>query len=171
MMKLCIKTTTGVAIMTVIFPPKFAERENITLEELNAFADNEVARWSAANPGQYISHREIAESDIPPDRSKRHLWADITDSPGIDILPDPGPPIPSIVSPYQARAALADIGLLDDVEALMANPATPKKAKLAWTHAQEFRRDSPTVLAMSAQLGLTEEQLDALFIAAAQITA
>lgn len=79
--------------------------------------------------------------------------------------------VPSIVSPYQARAALDDIGLLDDVETLMLNPGTPKKAKLAWQHAQEFRRDSPTVLVMSAQLGITEAQLDALFLAASQITA
>jgi len=87
------------------------------------------------------------------------------------IFAKPVAPIPHTVSPYQARAALDDIGLLDEVETLLTNPATPKKAKLAWLHAQEFRRDSPTVLAMSAQLGLTEEQLDALFIAAAQITA
>jgi len=85
-MKICIKTTTGVAIMTVISPPELE-----LAEELTAFADNEVARWSAANPGKYISHREIAAADIPADRSKRHLWADITDSPGIDILPEPEP--------------------------------------------------------------------------------
>jgi len=106
MMKLCIKTPTGVAIMTVVFPHEFTEREDITLEELNTFADNEVARWSAANPGKYISHREITDADIPTDRLKRHLWADITDLPCIDILPDPEP---TREDKKKARQELVDV--------------------------------------------------------------
>jgi len=81
------------------------------------------------------------------------------------------PFIPFSVSRFQARAALHLAGLLDDVEALMAAPDTPALAKLAWADAQEFKRNSPTMLAMAAELGLTETQLDELFTVAAGIEA
>jgi hypothetical protein len=75
------------------------------------------------------------------------------------------------VSRFQARAALHLSGLLETVEAMMAAPETPALAKLAWADAQEFKRNSPTVLSLSASLGLTEAQLDALFTTAAGIDA
>lgn len=79
--------------------------------------------------------------------------------------------IPQSVSRFQARAALHLSGLLETVEAMMAAPETPALAKLAWADAQEFKRNSPTVLSLSASLGLTEAQLDALFTTAAGIDA
>jgi 2-hydroxychromene-2-carboxylate isomerase len=75
------------------------------------------------------------------------------------------------VSRFQARAALHNAGLLPQVEALMGSEATPALARLAWQDAQEFRRDSPTVMAMAQALGLNEAALDDLFVAAAQIAA
>lgn len=50
-----------------------------------------IQKWIAANPGKYVSHREITEADIPADRSKRHLWRDNQPGPQIDIDPDPPP--------------------------------------------------------------------------------
>ena len=79
--------------------------------------------------------------------------------------------VPRIVSAFQARAALLRVGLLDEVEAIMADPETPREAVLAWEYATEFRRDSATVAAIAQQLGLDEAQLDALFIEAAGIVA
>ena len=79
--------------------------------------------------------------------------------------------VPQVVSRFQARAALHLAGLLETVEAMMAAPETPALAKLAWADAQEFKRNSPTVLSLSASLGLTEAQLDALFTTAAGIDA
>ena len=75
------------------------------------------------------------------------------------------------VSRFQARAALLNAGLLDQVEAMMAAPETPTLARLAWADAQEFLRESPTVLSMGAALGLDSAQLDALFAEAATINA
>ena len=99
------------------------------------------------------------------------------------IDPPPGPgyfwdgqwtaypaPIP-VVSRFQAKAALAGVGLLDTAEAMMADPATPVIARIAWQDAMEFRRDSPTLLAMGAQLGMTDAQLDQLFEVARGIEA
>lgn len=90
----------------------------------------------------------------------------------IAAIPPPAPPlIPQSVSRFQARAALHLAGLLETVETMMALPETPALAKLAWADAQEFKRNSPTVLSLSASLGLTEAQLDALFTTAAGIDA
>lgn len=75
------------------------------------------------------------------------------------------------ISPFQARGALLAAGLLEQVEALMADPQTPEIARLAWQHAQEFRRSSPTIAAMAAALGLSDEQVDTLFAAAQGIEA
>ena len=84
--------------------------------------------------------------------------------------PEPDPPAtPQVVSRFQARAALMDAGLLADVE-LAVGRAGPL-IQLAWAEAVEWRRDSPTITAIGAALGLSPEALDDLFRAAAQITA
>lgn len=87
------------------------------------------------------------------------------------LRPVPVPTVPQFVSRFQARAALHLAGLLDDVEALMTAPDTPALAKLAWTDAQEFERQSPTIAALAGAVGLTEQDIDALFITAAGIKA
>lgn len=79
--------------------------------------------------------------------------------------------VPPVVSRFQARAALHLAGLLDDVEALMSAPDTPALAKLAWADAMEFERQSPTIAALAGAVGLTEQDIDALFITAAGIKA
>lgn len=79
--------------------------------------------------------------------------------------------VPFKVSRFQAKAALFQAGLLDQVEALMASPDTSAIYKLAWVEAQDFERRSPTVNALGAALGITSEQMDQLFITAAGITA
>lgn len=42
--------------------------------------------------------------------------------------------------------------------------------RLAWAEAGEFRRDSSAIAALAAALGLTDAQVDDLFMAAAAIT-
>lgn len=88
------------------------------------------------------------------------------------VAPPPQPtPVPPEVSRFQARAALLQAGLLDDIEAYMADPATDPFVKLAWQDAQVFKRNSPTVLSLQPLLGLTDGQLDDLFRFAATISA
>ncbi len=74
-----------------------------------------------------------------------------------------------VVSRFQARAALLNAGLLDAVETAVSQ--ADGITKLAWSDAQEFRRNSPTIAALASVVGLTDDQLDALFTAAAQIQA
>ena len=87
-----------------------------------------------------------------------------------DVVP-PAPVVPEAVTRFQARAALAQAGLLDGVNAMIEHPDTPLIVRLAWADALEFRRRSPTVLSLSGALGMSSAQLDELFISAAQIEA
>ena len=76
-----------------------------------------------------------------------------------------------VVSPFQARGALKLAGLLDQVEQVMADPATDDMTRLAWQTASEFRRLSPTVDAIAQKMNLTDEQVDSLFVSAGTIEA
>jgi hypothetical protein len=83
----------------------------------------------------------------------------------------PPPPVPTIVTRFQARAALVQAGYFIQIDDFMA--ALPKTdiRRMAWEDATEFDRTSTTLLAMQQMLGLTEIDLDSLFIAAASIQA
>jgi hypothetical protein len=81
--------------------------------------------------------------------------------------PAPVTPVPPSISPAQARLALLGAGLLDQVEAAVAG--ADLATHIAWAQATSIERDSPTVAALSAALGLSAAQLDALFIAGAAI--
>jgi hypothetical protein len=86
---------------------------------------------------------------------------------GFTDPPAPPAPVPQSVTPYQARVALLGAGLLDAVNAAVeqAGGAT----KIAWEYATGIERGSPFIAAMQGGLGLSSAQVDALFIAAAQV--
>jgi len=71
------------------------------------------------------------------------------------------------VTPRQARLALNAAGLLDQVEATIS--AADKPTQLTWEYAVEFRRDDPLINGLGAQLGLTDAQIDALFVTASTL--
>lgn len=92
-------------------------------------------------------------------------------------LPEPEDPLirereGMVVSRFQAKAALLQVGLLSQVEMLLAGGADPL-AQLAWNEAQEFQRNSPTItyLASHPSIGLSATDLDNLFRLAATIRA
>lgn len=72
-------------------------------------------------------------------------------------------------TPFQGKAALFQAGLLDDVEALIADAATDTLTKLAWANAVEWKRMSPMILSLATALELSPTQVDDLFKAAANI--
>ena len=88
-----------------------------------------------------------------------------------NIIPyvPPPPEIPYSVTPFQAKAAMYEAGLLDSVLAIIEDPNTSFLTKLAWQNVTEFTRDSPLLNGLAQTLGLTSEEVDALFIAAFQI--
>ena len=75
-------------------------------------------------------------------------------------------PIPTVTA-FQAKVILQRRGLFDAAETIAT--AAGGETLFAWDRAQEWRRDSPTILHLAAALGLSDDELDALFIEAAQI--
>jgi len=69
-MKIVIKTTNGVSIMTLVNDADEAEA---------------IEKWKLVNPEQYVSHRQMPDSAIPTDRTFREAWSDTTPELTIDI--------------------------------------------------------------------------------------
>lgn len=70
-------------------------------------------------------------------------------------------PIPTVINMAQARLALYQSGLLEQVDALIAG--MPEEAKIEWQFRQTVERTHPLVDALAAALPLTSQQLDDLF--------
>ena len=122
--------------------------------------DRPFTRGDINYPAEWLRNMTVAE---------REAW-------GLVELPEPIPPetpaaptVPRIVTPLQGRVALQHFNLLTTIEAAVASHPDPK-VKIAWEYATEFNRDSPTVLALSAALGITEAQLDEIFTFASGVT-
>lgn len=77
------------------------------------------------------------------------------------------PPVPQSITPLQAKLQLLEMELLDEVEAMV---ATDRKISLYWNEALEIRRDHATLLAMVGALGLTDAQVDEMFIEASKLS-
>lgn len=107
--------------------------------------------------------RNVIITDLEPYASLITQWEQWTP-------PPPGiPTAPTVVSRFQAKAALHQAGLLEQIQALMADPATPFLTRLAWEEAQEFSLDSPALQAAAAALGIDAESLSMFFVSAATI--
>ena len=76
-------------------------------------------------------------------------------------------PVPQQVTMRQARLALLNAGLLDDVEMLIA--AAGRAAQLEWEYATVVDRSGPIVSAVQQQKALTDAQIDDLFREAAKL--
>lgn len=89
--------------------------------------------------------------------------------PHYPVVPTPGAHIPDVVSMRQGRLALLAAGLLDHVETAINSLDEPDKtkARIEWEYAQEMRRDYPWVIQLATAVGITESQIDELFVAAA----
>lgn len=82
-------------------------------------------------------------------------------------------PVPQAVSRAQGKAALIQQGLWSAVQGFVAGIEDPTQralADVALNDTQEWRRDSPFLTTAAAALGWTDDALDALFVAAAEIT-
>ena len=76
------------------------------------------------------------------------------------------PVIPTELTAYQARAVLDDFGLLEQIEKAM--PTLDKKVQIAWEYAISFKRNHPFIQSLISTFGITEEQLDQMFIKGSQ---
>lgn len=86
---------------------------------------------------------------------------------GTELPPRPQR-IPREIPNWRAKVILAQMGLLPTVEAAIAALPDPDStvASLAWNGDAKLARHGKTVLGLAAALGLSNAQLDGLFIAA-----
>ena len=76
-------------------------------------------------------------------------------------------PVPQQVTMRQARLALLNAGLLDNVEVVVA--AAGREAQLEWEYAAVVDRSNPAIAAVQQQQGMTDAQIDDLFREAAKL--
>lgn len=98
-------------------------------------------------------------------------WLDDSPKPTeaeLDALTPPAP-IPQTVSRFQARAALLQAGKLAEAEAVVSQADVI--TQLAWAEATEWKRSSPAINTLAEAIGLTQDDIDDLFRAAAEIEA
>lgn len=76
--------------------------------------------------------------------------------------------VPRSITRRQFKLALLGMDLLDEVETAIA-ASTDRALQISYNDALDFERNNPLVLAMSAMLGKTEAELDALFIAGSKL--
>lgn len=84
-----------------------------------------------------------------------------------EVPPQP-PVVPQQIQMWQARAILSRAGLLGSVDQAV-KAATNPEIEIAWEYAPHVVRNSAFVSAMAGALGLTDEQIDNLFIEGAKI--
>lgn len=84
---------------------------------------------------------------------------------------DPINVVPQRVTNFQARAVMIGIGVFAQVNALVAAMGSDTVEYQAWEYANHVYRNSPLVNAIAAQLGMTSEDMDNLFVQAAAIEA
>jgi hypothetical protein len=85
--------------------------------------------------------------------------------------PELPPRVPREIQNWRAKAVLATMGRLNEVEAMIAALPEPEKTivTLAWSGDARLARRGKTVTALADSLGMTAEQIDELFIAAEKI--
>ncbi|MFP5472407.1 MAG: hypothetical protein ACLGJD_02115 [Gammaproteobacteria bacterium] len=87
--------------------------------------------------------------------------------PGDPVIPGQAPPplgpapVPASVTPLQARRALLQAGLLDEVEAALA--AASAETRLAWEYATAIDRDNSLLAGVARQMNMSVEAVDELF--------
>lgn len=94
-----------------------------------------------------------------------------TDSEAAAIMAARTPTVPASVSMRQARLALLGAGLLASVDAAIAAMSSPAKeaTQIEWDYASEVQRGNALIASLAAGLGLTETQVDDLFVVAATL--
>jgi len=90
-------------------------------------------------------------------------WYMISEMPVVPVI------VPHTVNPMQAKRSLARAGHLAGVVTIMDALATDDETRISWENAPMFERYDSMILAMQAQLGLTDTQMDDLFIEAGTI--
>jgi hypothetical protein len=80
--------------------------------------------------------------------------------------------VPKNISPRQAREIIIRIGLFNTVETYINNIEDETERLIArnyWEYSEVFERNHPVLLTLVSALGITDEQLDNMFIEASKL--
>lgn len=145
-----------------------------SFEPIGTVIDKEVGHggtaldaWDDADRARYCVHTFA----LPVAPDGKHLTGYTLTLDGDSIVATgvfAGPIVPPEVSRLQAKQALRIAGELAAVETAIA--AGSEEVQIYWADASMFHRNHPTLLAMSAALSMSPDDVDTLFIAASQIT-
>jgi len=96
-------------------------------------------------------------------------WVDVG-----GVLTAPPPPVsqvPTVLTMRQARLVLFTAGLINSVQAAIDSLPSPQKekAQIEWEYSNEVQRHNGFVSQLAPALGLTSEQVDALFVTGAAL--
>lgn len=97
---------------------------------------------------------------------------DLWDGVSFSKPPAPPAPVPASVTRRQAREALLNVGLLDDVEmaiAVIKDETERRRAEIYWMDSATFERNSAMLAQIGGRIGLSDTDIDELFIAAAAL--
>ena len=126
------------------------------------------------NDGRIIEIFDLVDAEGIPlsDRYHPEFIEQLVDYDPKNPPPEPAPANPSAVQHVtraQAKLALLDAGLLDDVEQAIAGMIgdDARRASIEWNERETFERQSPFLLQMAGLIGLDDAALDALFADAA----
>ena len=121
----------------------------------------------------------VASSDTPITaenghyRSATKAWLELTPDNAEVATEEVADPVvvPGAVTMRQARIALYGAGLLSSVDTAIDALAEPTKtlARIEWEYSNELQRGNALVAALTPALGLTDAQVDALFVQAATL--
>jgi len=118
-----------------------------------------MARWRK-NDGPSVA--ELPAFDVDPAGA---VWTSLDTSPeGREACGWVAAGVPAQIGMVEARAVLRQAGLLADIDAWVL--LQPELIQDAWFRRPTIRRSAPLLLDAAAAKGLTEQQLDDLFIAA-----
>lgn len=104
------------------------------------------------------------EISLRPDSD--HSWD------GTKWVYDPAPPyVPTVITMRQARLALLGAGLLSSIETAIESMPSPQKeeVRIEWDYSTLVRRDNKSIQALAAAIGLSDAQLDDLFVSASSL--
>lgn len=88
--------------------------------------------------------------------------------------PDPGPPpVPTRASAGRFMQALVQLGHYTDLKNFVDAYPAPKgdELRVLWVHAIEYNRNDPDLIAVAHAVGMTDADIDAVFVQAGALLA
>jgi len=151
----------------------FDDSENVSLTESGLVADSLKAPFIKSEDFELVSF-EYSGDIKRICKAVSHIAGElvVTDQVEYDREEVVEVAIPSVVPKLSALKALSRAGLLDQVEPAIAAIEDPQEridAGLDWAHSMTVDRHWPLVQSLKVTMGLTEEQLDDLFILASTL--